>query len=467
VRDIGNIEDWYKNEMEYYNVPPDKKVWDSLSEELDVSSPLTDDNISEWYKKEVEKFAERPDYTVWEKLTSKLDTASVWDKLIVSLNRYDQYVWWRNTVFKGTAIFILLLGSYFTFQQIEQKKQPTQNKIEKYSLVPPVIKKEAQTTTNTTNKELSETNTNKKSSVNTTPYTQIKYNHVSGNSNTNKILLASNKSISGIERLFAPSFNDVLTEEKDIEKNIYADQLSEKDILLVATQKEFLVKKENNKIVFNNKRFSSHFIFGLYARRFYAGLNFEVKKQGFINVMKKSSTFEDYTQKYFLDFGSSVGGTIGWIVSDKLNIETNININSTSGYKRAFSNESSSFKEELNLNYTTVSVLAKRMNNKSTFDNKKYSTNLLGGFYAGRLTSATSIINNGSNQNENYKNLDFGMVVGVEQDRYINKALVITPGIRYQQGLMNIANKSSMFSSSRNFSLAFNLGIKYIFLKKG
>jgi hypothetical protein len=183
--------------------------------------------------------------------------------------------------------------------------------------------------------------------------------------------------------------------------------------------------------------------------------------------MKKNIGLGAYTQKYFLDFGTTIGGTLGWIVSDKLNVEANVNFNSTSGYKRAFSNESVSFKEELNLNYTTLNLLAKRMHNKSTFDNKKYSTNLLGGFYVGYLSSATSIIDGESTVNNGYNNMDFGVVLGIEQDRYISKSFVITPGIRYQQGIMNVSNNSNMFNSSRNFALEFNLGIKYIFLKKG
>lgn len=125
MKDFENIEDWYRDELNNYNVEPDADVWNSLADDLDANMTLTDDNISEWYKREVNKLEERPDYTVWEKLASKLDTATVWDKLVVSLNRYDQMIWWRNTIIKGSAILLLLLGSYEVYNRYFQEEAGT------------------------------------------------------------------------------------------------------------------------------------------------------------------------------------------------------------------------------------------------------------------------------------------------------------------------------------------------------
>jgi len=125
------------------------------------------------------------------------------------------------------------------------------------------------------------------------------------------------------------------------------------------------------------------------------------------------------------------------------------------------------YNENLNLNYTTVSVLAKKMNNKSTFDNKKYSTNLIGGIYAGYLTSAKiSSGNDNHDVSDEFNSLDLGVVLGIEQDRYLTKQIIITPGIRYNQGLLNISNGNNPYDAARTFSFEFNVGIKYIFLKK-
>ncbi|MBL4669915.1 MAG: hypothetical protein JKY30_11730 [Flavobacteriales bacterium] len=208
-------------------------------------------------------------------------------------------------------------------------------------------------------------------------------------------------------------------------------------------------------------------MFGVYAKRIYAGFNIGVKKQGIINKIKKGSLLSQYNQANFLDFGNNFGGTIGFIVSDKFNIEANVNLNSTAGYKRAFNAEGVSYQENLNLNYTTINLLAKKMNTKSTLDNKVYSTNFIGGIYASYLRNAVSDINGVSRNLAEYNSSDFGIILGVEQDRYITKTLVITPGIRYNQGISNITNSDSPFESSRNFSFEFNLGVKYIFLKKG
>ncbi|NQX98153.1 MAG: hypothetical protein HRT73_09785, partial [Flavobacteriales bacterium] len=72
IENIENIEEWYRNELNNYNVEPDVNGWNSIAENLDANTPLTDQNISDWYKKEVVKLEERPDYTVWEKLSTKL-----------------------------------------------------------------------------------------------------------------------------------------------------------------------------------------------------------------------------------------------------------------------------------------------------------------------------------------------------------------------------------------------------------
>jgi hypothetical protein len=88
--------------------------------------------------------------------------------------------------------------------------------------------------------------------------------------------------------------------------------------------------------------------------------------------------------------------------------------------------------------------------------------------YAGFLTAAeVNVDGKASVVKDQFTNTDFGIVLGVEQDRYITKEFVITPGIRFNQSLLNTSKPSSeMLTTSRNFSVEFNVGLKYIFLKK-
>lgn len=508
MKDTDNIEDWYREELNNYNVEPDKSAWDSISEELDADTPLTDENISEWYKKEATKLEERPDYTVWEKLSTKLDTSTVWDKLAVSLSRYDQYILWRNLVFRGSAIFLLFLGSYLAYDNYSNDENLIANEANINSLV------EENNKANIIVNENNKTASYEAAFINSTTKKEEKnINSVSDNSNngnennSNNVLVTLEKtseekinntisdakkvissnsqkkrsrskyndsyaSMNKIEEYYSSIYKKRLDElktedERTINTDIERHQLTEKDVSHLYGSGDFLVKKNNDKIIFNSKRFSSYFMYGVYARRIYVGFNAGFKKQGMITTVKKDSPLSDYKQNKLLDFGNNLGGTVGFIVSDNFNIEANVNLNSTSGYKRAFNSEGISYQENLNLNYTSISVLAKKMNNKSTFDNKVYSTNLIGGFYASYLRSAVSDIKGVSQNIDEYNNTDFGIVLGIEQDRYITKTFVITPGIRYNQGITNNANENSTFESSRNFSFEFNLGVKYIFLKKG
>lgn len=511
MKDIDNIEDWYRDELNNYNVEPDQNTWSSLSEELDANTPLTDENISEWYKKEVTKLEERPDYTVWEKLSTKLDTTSVWDKLVVSLNSYDQFIWWRNLAFRGTAIFLLFFGSYLAYNNyttdanfianeatvattnigfknkgIDGVMSTQHNKATTYEVAFSSSSKNNKNESNLNHKNSSTTNGFGSSELikasNKTPTEEkVKMAVSEAKKNITPTLSktggrskesSSYASLEMIQKHYRSIYIDKLDELKtDRQQTIFTDidrhQLTEKDISYLYASGDFLVKKDNNKIVFNSKRFSSYFLFGVYARRIYVGFSAGIKKQGMITKLKENSPLAAYKQNNFLDFGTNFGGTVGFIVSDNFNIETNINVNSTAGYKRAFDAEGVTYQENLNLNYSTISFLAKKMNNKSTFDNKVYSTNLIGGVYASYLRSSVSDANGISHNIEGFNKTDLGIVLGIEQDRYLTKTLVITPGLRYNQGLTNIANDNSPYESARNFSFEFNLGVKYIFLKKG
>ena len=512
MKDIENIEEWYRNELNNYNVEPDENVWNSLSEDLENSTPLTDKNISEWYKKEVTKLEERPHYTIWEKLSTKLDTASAWEKLVVSLNKYDQYIWWRNLVFRGSAVLLLMVGSYLAYNNYDSNKNgsiassnvtstnktidnSTVNKNSStYESAYGEQSEKNQETNNSNNNNSSSNKTNssykngsKEPLANkTNPYNQTPKERVNATINNVKknisTTISKNPRQSKGSNTYASlhknqkHYNaisiDKLDELKSANKRtIYTDinrhQLTERDVSHRYSSGDFLVKKDKNKIVFNSKRFSSYFMFGLYARKIYLGINTGFKKQGMMTKFKDNSPLAKYKQNSLLDFGSSFGATIGFIVSHKFNIESNINLNSTSGYKRTYTAEGVEFQEKLNLNYTTLNILAKRMNNKSTFDNKVYSTNLIGGFYVSYLRSAVTDINGATQNLDNYNNSDFGLVLGIEQDRYITKTLIITPSVRYNQGLVNTANENNSFESARNCSFEFNLGVKYIFLKKG
>lgn len=481
MKDFDNIEDWYRDELENFNVEPNKDLWQSLSDELDADMTLTDENFSEWYKREVNKLEERPDYTVWEKLATRLDTASVWDRLVVSLNRYEQWIWWRNTILKGSAILVLLGASYFTYNNYWSTSESEMNQHD-IALSPSFIENqnnsESKPSYSSANQKSSSANQTDKSMKmeTTTESASVQHSISTAKQNASPTNLPSGEPV-----LFA-SLNGSSREQLVSGKRIYSlgnysdnsreaieidrRTITEKDVSHLYSKSDFLVKKEKNKIVFNSKRFSAYSIYGVYARRFFVGLNAGVKKQGLITSIKPNNPIASYSQVEYLDFGSNFGITAGYILSDKINLESNINVISTSGYERRFNGPEDYFKERLDLNYTTVNFMVKKMNTNSTFDNKVYSTNFIGGVYAGFLNASSHTLNNKSEKLETFKNHDFGIVLGIEQDRYISKTFVITPGVRYNQGLINIANNNNAFNNARNFSFEFNLGVKYILLKK-
>jgi len=517
LKDIDNIEEWYRDELNNYNVEPDKNLWDSLAEDLDASTPLTDETIGDWYKKEVSKLEEQPDYTVWNKIATQLDTTSVWEKLAVSLNKYDQLIWWKNISLKATSVFLICFGSYLVYDNYfdaenstafnsprEDKKESTLGKRginlllnsgedsqreKSYSTVKDsingIVDGEENYRANSNLMHPSKDNLARNNSIVSNEVAieddisqalkgaksdlmsqKAEVNNEKGSEQS--ALYASREKMYKSKSIAVDNLDDLKTNaNRTIFTEINRRQIITQDISHHFEKGEYLVKKDRDKIVFNSKRFSSYSMFGVYTRRIYAGINIGVKKQGMITVLNEGADLAVYDQSILLDFGSNFGGTVGFILSDNVNIEANLNLNATSGYKRAFDAEGISYQENLNLNYTTINLLAKKMNNKSTFDNKVYSTNLIGGVYLSCLRNAHSEVKGLSRDLNEYKQIDYGIVLGIEQDRYVTKTLVITPGIRYNQGIANVVNSDSQFKSSRNFSFEFNLGVKYIFLKKG
>ncbi len=480
MKDFDNIEDWYRDELNNYNVEPDANGWDAIAENLDNTTPLTDNNISDWYKKEVAKLEERPDFTVWEKLSTKLDTTTVWDKLAVSLDRYELFLWWRNTTLKAAAVLLLLLGSYFTFQNFNSNsiaaisKKTNSAKSSQYGFASLLSFKDYNSATfserliktqnNLTPKAFS--SKRKSAAIQNANKTAKKTILNTKNTKESTPILASTNSLNQYSSLSIKNLESLKTNSKrNLNTNLNYNLITEKDISAHQTSKEFLVKKDKNKIVFNKRRFTSRTNNGINKKRLYIGANVGFKKQGLFTSFAQNTPLKDYRKKSLLDFGTNFGAILGLIVSDNLSIESNLIFNSTSGHKTAYSYEGNSFDEQLKINYTSASIIAKKTNNRSTFDSRLYSTNFFGGAYISNLRTEKTIINGTDINNNQFNNIDYGLILGIEQDRYITNNIVITPGIRYNQGVANIANKNSAFSSARNFSVEFNVGVKYIFAK--
>ncbi len=461
MKDKNNIEDWYKNELENFSVEPEKGSWDKLSSSMDNPSGLSDEAFDDFVRDEVEHVETNPDKAVWEKLSENLDTASVWERLSQTLTSYERFIWWRNFAFKSAALALFFIGvgltvnEYFNEDIHHNNDNITTLTVEKNNF-------DQATKQVSIESMLASSITEEDKAINK----KINQNIITETTLTNKKSAISEKtSSSSIEKqthILPKEVNGQLNNDTEIHLKKSNHDLKENTI----QPKEFLIKKENNKIIFNNKRFSSHFAFGIYAKRIYAGLNIGLKKQSMITQMKKNADYKELSQNTLLDHGSSFGATAGIILSDKMNLETNVNFYSSNGYRKQYASNEMNYTENLTLAYTNVSLLAKRMYNKSTFDDKKYSTNFIGGLYLGYLSSATSVIDGKTYKNQTYTNLDYGVVLGLEQDRYLTKELIITPGIRYYQGAKNIANADSHFSYAYNSTLEFNLGIKYIFLKR-
>lgn len=483
--DDNNIEDWYKDELSNYQVNPSDKGWDAIANKLDkAEAPITEETIEGWYKNESANYSATPDQQVWNKLSTKLDVENVWTRVLSSLNKYDRMIWWRNFGLRLSALAILFFGSYLTYNTINNKIDSSKKITLSEKTVasqnaetqnPSTLKKTANYTlknedkkTTSTDVNVIETSSSQTKSEITTALSDIRNNR---NSNVALAKIPNKKETPLYASIKMEKFNPKSIESIDLEyfeQNLALTELQQVSMETKTLEaKEFLVKKEKNKIIFNDKRFSSHFVFGMYARRFYVGVNAAFKKQDLLTKVNSNNSLSQAKQQRYLDFGYNIGGTIGFIMSDKLNIETNVNFISTSGYNRKYNLNDLTYSENLNLTYSSIDVMAKRMSNKSTFDNKKYSTNLMGGIYAGYLTSAEVITNNQTiDVSSQFSNMDLGIILGIEQDRYLSKQIMITPGIKYRQGLLNISDGNNPYQATRTFSIEFNIGIKYIFLKK-
>lgn len=432
-----NIEEWYKNELSNYKPIPDKKGWESVTNKLN-----TDEQFENWLKEEINKIERNPEKKVWARLDAKLDIANVWNSLNKSLNNYYFFIKWRNVLLKGLSVALLFLGTYATYVSI--------------------LNKEIQSTftnNNNNNNNIVASFTQQQARSNKLVKTQK--NNFNNNGQKNSQLLASRNQFIKIEPLnniIHYNFNKTsIKQQLDTTKKSGIDQSK----LFMFFEDDYFVKKKRDKILFNSNRFSANFIYSLYRNKFYSGITASLKHNGALFQSKK-----ELVKSNRLNPGLAYGGTFGIILSEHLNVETNIYISNTKGSKNVIKSEGNEIEETIKTNYSSINILAKKMFHKSTFDNKRYSYNIIGGLYLSSLNSASITTNNNNKDiSTSFVNYDLGIVTGIERDQYLTKELILTTGVKFNQGFINTSNYQD-YNALYNSSLELNLGIKYVFLKK-
>lgn len=241
----------------------------------------------------------------------------------------------------------------------------------------------------------------------------------------------------------------------------FVDFINESMIPPVVFQTQTEVYAGTDHIGGNRKKNRSSKTKGLYL-----GSSFSLNNIWIIN-QNTYNDFEGYELDYYIDYGTSYGLIGGFDFADSWGVQVEWHINSIQGQKYEDLISRENVKREVNLNYTKIPVLLQyKLGNRSGLGLAPVSLNMgLGGYVS--FLKVANINNNGDEFGayERFNNVDYGLVLQIEYDKFISKRLSLSLGAVGNLGIRDINSEEwqirDSFGTSVNALVGVNAGIKY------
>lgn len=381
------------------------------------------DNFNHKYRKLMEEEDFAPN-DVWDNISKQLDMDEVWDNIKNKLDEEDRALAWKRLITRSVALLLVLFSSIQLFDNVSKKANLTSSFESKNTIILPENEEIA------INISLSD--------LNSTPNNQnivhsVNENFSIGNhqlltteNNFPKIQKISPKKIGVLPSLF--SIKEVLI-RSDIEKT-NNETLNE------------LPKSETNP---KNFKISS------------VGINTTARNSWLLN----QETFNGLNKEKINSAHFTLGKALG--------LEFGINYKNTKSTVQLFA---LSTKGQNYSNFVRGRMQEKNV--QLNYYNLTFTTSIpcwqseksvaLVGFYSGLLSNAT--INNIDLNEQLYRKMDFGLIIGKEYTVPLNTSMELATSIKFLYGLNNIYKGSSESSISlnktRNSSLDLGISLRYL-----
>lgn len=451
-------------------------------------------DFRQWYQKKVRENAQDPPKEVWENISDRLDVKDVWGKVSAELDEKARLSSGKAKIYYATAALLVLViiagvigtvkyelfgfsesltvinsrydelknavGEEQVEKNIDQKKLRTENRnplnlLEEDYNVMKVWKEENGHEENRHN-DLSETNQNtpeqagpKQKLENKNPtkgdynkpasegvedmpadIDQKSFQKVASVTDTYQIL----KFLKPVYPLFSFNLQDMNMVIPD------SATLAEKMLIASANQVD---QEESEK--------------DRQKRSIQIGLVTSAKNTWLLNKLTYTG-FEKHTLHTTVpEFGKDIGFLVDYGLSEKLGIKGEAIFLSEMGQKYKEYRNGKYVTRKVNLEYYSFNILLKYKAKRFLGDR---GSDILVGSYGSVLKNAYESINGEEfDKKSQILPYDFGVIVGYELNREILKNLILTSGLRFNYGLLNVYTNEVNHTS--NGSVSLNFAIKY------
>jgi len=391
-------------------------------------------NIKKWYKNLINRQSQYPPDEVWENIENQLDVQDVWNRIDDKLSSKEKVYNLERAIYYIAAAVALFFIIRFTVQEetfMAGKEQDVSSQ-----------------------SPIGLTKTDAGSDASEMPLLEGRQVDTDLNVKEQaKAALLTNKN-----------------ERKTTSKHVETDRRKDiPDKLIPQTAKGFFTSSDviyNDQLaVVNKKQVARVQQNTTSSRRMYFGITGQIKNTWLFNNTTIRGLKKDELSKTVPDIDKDIAIHAGYQLSDKIDIFAVANFRTYHKQKYYDYMHGNYTAKETLLNYSMLDVQFK-YNMKELKGSPYASANFIFGCYAGLLKNAKQKYGNATeNVTVGYKNYDIGITLGYEYAIDLFSNMQITPGLRLNQGILNIyngdENMPAYFNKTYSTAFNFNIGLNY------
>lgn len=392
------------------------------------------EKFTEWYKSKVESNPYDPPEEVWNNIHDELDIENVWQRISYELHHEKRKVLQRTIPYAAAAAILLLLILLNPFK-LERTYDYADSEL---------------------NKDFPNLNQKKykqgELSAKQIPSEEESSAYIASDLSTPSINPPASVTVSSV----------VKEEEKEGNRNLSnLQKLNTHPANIDASAPETILAASN---VTDNKTTPAAEENEKAQPEFYAGLSGELGKSWLLS----NKTIYSITESPYSSANPANESAFGFLGGVKLNdkwsveLATILNDNRGQIYREYLNGQLVTNK--YNLKYSSFSIKGRYKIISKTL-NLPVSHNLTFGTYMGYLNNASQIIESESNNiKPDYRNYDFGLLIGYEIDSQILPNYTLSTGVQIDPGLINIYRGTeelpASFNKTYNASIGVSISIK-------